>query len=77
MVIVLLTNIVNTNCVPLSNQKCKIQPTLINYPNEYNQEFHYYPFTIKLNRWVGSCNTLNDLSKVCVPNKAKDLNQKF
>ena len=31
--------------VSLSNQKCEIQPTLINfYPNEYSQEFHHYPF---------------------------------
>ena len=53
-----------------------IQPTLINlHPNEYSQELHYYPFSVKLDRCVGSCNTLNDLSnKVCVPNKTEDLN---
>ena len=52
------------------------QPTLINlYSNEYSQEFHYYPFAVKLDRCVGSCNTLNDLSnKACVPNKTEDLN---
>ena len=52
------------------------QPNLINlHPNEYTQEFHYYPFAVKLDRCVRSCNTLNDLSnKVCVPNKTKDLN---
>ena len=42
----------------LSNQKCMIQPTFINlHPNEYSQEFHYYPFAVKLDRCVGSCNT--------------------
>ena len=48
-----------------------IQPHLINlHPNEYSQEFYYYPFTVKLHKCVGSCNTLNDLSnKVCIPNK--------
>ena len=54
-----------------------IQPTLIMlHPNEYSQELlHYYLFTVKLDRCVGSCNTLNDLSnKVCVPNKTKDIN---
>ena len=53
-----------------------IQPTLINlHPNEYSQEFHYYPFAVKLDRSVGSCNTLNDLpNKVCVLNKTEDLN---
>ena len=45
------------------------------HPNEYSQECHYYPFVVKLERCVGSVNTLNDLSnKVCVPNKTKDLN---
>ena len=75
MFIVLLTSIVNacnhTKCVSLSNQKCEIQPTLINlHPNEYSQELHYYQFAVKLDKCVGSCNTLNNLSnKVCVPNK--------
>ena len=57
----------------LSNQKCKIQPALINLlPNEYSQEFQYYPFPLKLDRCVGSCNTLNDLyNKVCIPNKTE------
>ena len=73
----LLISIVNasnhTKCMLLSNQKCKTQPTLTNlHPNEYSQEFHYYPFGIKLDRCVGSCNTLNDLSiKVCVLKKSR------
>ena len=52
------------------------QLTFINLrPNEYSQEFHYYPFAVKLGRCVGSFNTLNDLSKkVCVPNTMEDLN---
>ena len=72
----LLISIVNAKCVSLRNQKCEIQRTFINlHPNEYSQEFHYYPFTIKLDKWVGSCNTLSDLSsKVCVANKTEDLN---
>ena len=80
MFIVTLTNTVNASnhikYVSLSNEKCEIQPTFINlHPNEYSQEFHYYPFTVKLDKCVGSCNTLNDLSnKVCVPNKTEDLN---
>ena len=80
MFIRLLTSIVSTSnhtkCVLLSNQKCITQPTLINlHTNEYSQELHYYPFAGKLDRCVGSCNTLNDLSnKVCVSNKTEDLN---
>ena len=76
----LLTGLVNrsnhTKCISLSSQKCMIKPTLINlHPSEYSQEFHYYRFSVKLNRCVGNCNNLNNLSnKVCIPNKTKDLN---
>ena len=76
----LSTGLVNgsnhTKSVLLSNQKYMIQATLINlHPNEYSQEFHYYSFAVKLDRCVGSFNTLNDLSnKVRVPNKTEDLN---
>ena len=43
MFIVLLSSLINassyTICVSLSNQKCEIQPTLINlHPNECSQE---------------------------------------
>ena len=72
-----ITNISNlANCFFLSNQKCKIRPTLINlHPNECSHEFHYYSFAVKLESWGGSCNTLYDLpNNVCVPNKTEDLN---
>ena len=61
----------DTKCVSLSNQKCKIQPTLMNlHPNKYGQELPCYPNAVKLDRCIGSCNTLNELSnKVCVSNK--------
>ena len=57
----------------LSNQKCMIQPTLFNlHRNEYSQDLQYYPFAVKLDRCVRSCNTLNNLSnKVFVPNKTR------
>ena len=66
MFIVLLSSIVNpsdhTKCLSLSNQKCKIQSTLINlHPNECTQKFHYYPFVVNLDRCAGSCNTIIDL----------------
>ena len=80
MFIVLLASIVNasnhTKCMSLNSQKCIIQRTLIHlHPKEYSQDFHYYPFAVKLDRCVGSCNTLNDLyNKACIPNKTEDLN---
>ena len=79
MCIVLLASIVasnHTKCVSSSNHNCDIHPILINLdPNEYNRELHYYPFVVKLDKYIGICNTLNDLSnRMCVPNKTKDLN---
>ena len=60
----------------LSNQKCIVQPNLINlHPNECSQDFHYYSFTVKLDRCVGSCNTINYLSNIVrFPNKTEDVN---
>ena len=62
--------------VSLNNQKCEIQPTLINlHHNEQSQEINYHPFAVKLVRCVGSFNTLTGLSNiVCIPNKTEDLN---
>ena len=46
----------------VNQSKSITQPTFINlYPNEYCQELHYYPFTVKLNGCVWSCDSLNDL----------------
>ena len=37
---------------------------LINlHPNEYGQGLKYYPFAVRLDRYVGSCNTLDILIK--------------
>ena len=75
-----LASIVNTpgnaKCISLNTQQCMTQPTFINlYPNEYIEGLRYYAFAANLNRGLGICNTLHDLSnKVCVPNKTEDLN---
>ena len=77
--IALLTGLVNgsnhTKCISLSNQKYMIQPTLINlHRKEYSQEFPYYPFPFKLERYFESCNTLIDsFNKEC-NNKTEDFN---
>ena len=73
--IILLTGVLSASnhrkSMSLSNQKCMIQSTLINlHPDEYSQEFYYYLFVVKLDRYIVSCNTLNGLSnKACAPNK--------
>ena len=49
------------------------QPVLFNLnPNEYSLEFHYYLFTVKSDKCVGSCNTLNEsLTKYVFQTKQK------
>ena len=75
----MLTDIANASnhakCVSISNQKCEIQLNIINlHPNEDSEELPYYPFAVKLDICVGSCDTFNDLfNKVCVPHKTEDL----
>ena len=53
-----------------------IHPSLISlHPNEYTRGLTYYPFAVNLNRCVGSCNVLNDLSnRIPILNKTEDLN---
>ena len=47
----------------LKYSKFYIQPSLINFhPNQYTQGLHYYPFAVNLDKCMGSCNTLKDLS---------------
>ena len=62
-----LSGIVNApdhiECISLNNQQCMTQPTLINlHPNEYIEGLRYYPCATDLDRCMGSCNTVNDLS---------------
>ena len=60
----------------LSIRKCMTQTALINlHPNEHSEEFHYYPFAVKLDTCIGSCDTVNDFpNKVYFPKKTEDLN---
>ena len=66
----------NTKYLSLSHQKCITQPTIINlHPNAYTQGLRYNLFMVNLERSVGSCNTLNNLSnKVLLSSKTEDLN---
>ena len=53
------------------------QATLVNlHPNEYSQEFHYYPLAVILDRCVGILILLMIylMTYLCFPNKTEDLN---
>ena len=53
------------NCVSLKNQKCKVRPKIVDVSSN-NPIF--YPFSVKINRCSGNCNSINDpYAKTCVP----------
>ena len=56
------------------NQECKIRPEIINLSTN---EPLLYPYSIKINKWKGSCNTINDPNaKICIPDNIKNTNFK-
>ena len=56
-------------CVSVSNQECKIRTKVIDINNI---EPVLYPFSIKVNKWSGSCNNINSpYAKLCVPDVFK------
>ena len=62
------------NCVSINNQQCKVRPELVDVSSN-NPVF--YPFSVKINRCSGNCNSINDpYPKICVPDVVKKLNVK-
>ena len=62
------------NCVSMNNQECKLRPK-INDVSSNNPIF--YPFSIKINRCSGNCNSINDhYANICVSDAVKNLNVK-
>ena len=58
----------------MNNQECKIRSKIINVKTN---EPIFYPYSIKINKFRGSCSTINDLyAKICVPDKIKNTNVK-
>ena len=61
-------------CYSLDNQECKIRPEIINVNNK---EPIFYPYIIKMNGCVGSCNTIGDpCGKLCFANDIENIGLK-
>ena len=64
-------NAVPLRCVSINIQDSKIRPEKININSN---EPLFYPYNIKVNKYIGSCNSINDLySKLCVPDVVKNM----
>ena len=58
----------------MNNQECKIRPEIINVNSN---EPSFYSDIIKVNKYSGSCNNINDpYAKLCVPDVVKNINIK-
>ena len=68
------SNVHSLKCVSINNQECKPRTKLIDV-NSNEPMFH--PFSIKVNKCSGSCNSINDpYAKLCVPDISKNINVK-
>ena len=55
-----LSSLVSTaslSCTSMNNQACKVIPEIVNVNSN---EPAFYPFSIKANKYSGSCNNIND-----------------
>ena len=69
-----LSNVNSLKCVSMNNQECKIRSEIINVNTN---ELMFYPYSIKISKCKGSCNTINDpYAKICVPDNIKNTNVK-
>ena len=58
----------------MNNQECKVRPEIVDVSS--NSPI-FYPFSVKINRCSGNCNSINDpYAKICVPDVVKNLNVK-
>ena len=69
-----LSNVNSLKCVLMNNRECKIRPEIINLNTN---EPLFYPYSIKINKCKGTCNTINDsYAKICIPHSIKNTNVK-
>ena len=60
-------------CISMNNQECKIRPEIVNI---YSNEPSFCPYSIKLIKYSGSCNDMNDpYSKLCVQELVSGTNE--
>ena len=69
-----LSSVNSLECISMKNQECKVRPEIVDI---ISNNPIFYPFSIKINKFSGSCNNINNPhEKICVPDTIKDLNVK-
>ena len=70
-IIFLVSSVNSLKCVLIKNQECKVRDVIV------NNEYMFYPFSLKINRCNGIYNSINNpYSRVCVPNVVKNITAK-
>ena len=63
-------------CVSVVNRKCMPRPKILDV-NEGVGEALFYPYNVLVNKYSGSCDTINNpMAKLCVPNIIKRIKMK-
>ena len=58
-------------CVSMNNQECKVRPEIININSN---EPSFYPYSVKIGKYSGSCNKINDpYAKLCGHDVSKNM----
>ena len=52
-----ISGVNSLKCVSVNNQECKVWPEITNINSN---EPSFYPYSIEINKWSGSCNNIND-----------------
>ena len=61
-------------CMSMINQKCMSRPNIVNLNAD---EPVFYPYSVKVNKCLGTCNGINNpMAKLCVPDVVKNVNVK-
>ena len=59
----------------MNNKKCKVRPEIISINTN---EHAFYPYSVKINKCKGSCNTINDpYAKICALKTLKTQTSKY
>ena len=67
-----MLNVNFLECASMNNQECKIRSEI---NNVNNNEPMFFPYSITIDKFKGSCNTINDpYAKLCVPDTIKNIN---
>ena len=67
-------NVIALECVAMNNQKCQIITKIIDVNSN---EPLFYPYSVEMNKFSGSCNSINDLyGNLCVPDFVKNIDAK-